>query len=354
MAEVSFWLDLFTPETWREAREADFAVSGFRQSRWATVQRIRPGDILLCYLIRASRWVGALEVVSEAFRDDSPLWRSDVFPCRLGVRPIVTLKPENGVPIRDMAGQLSFFRRGTSSRSWTGYLRGSPARMKSEDGQAVLAVLREAERHPQYRPLDPRLIRLAEERPARRVKPDVPRPQGSEHNRIQWLLLKLGSDMSLDVWVARNDRGRSWRGNRFADIPRIRAALPQQFDQQTNRVIEMIDVLWLEGNAIQCAFEVEHTTSIYSGILRMSDLVALQPNLDIKLYLVAPDERRHRVFEELNRPTFTTGRRALPKLCRFLPFSKLTEAVERHGLAVRYMKPDFIDSIAELFESAED
>src|SRR5690242_21750466 len=29
------------------------------------------------------------------------------------------------------------------------------------------------------------------------------------------------------------------------------------------------------------AFEVEHTTSVYSGILRMADLLALQPNMDI-------------------------------------------------------------------------
>jgi hypothetical protein len=39
--------------------------------------------------------------------------------------------------------------------------------------------------------------------------------------------------------------------------------------------IERIDVLWLKGRSIKRAFEVEHTTSIYSGILRMADLLAL-------------------------------------------------------------------------------
>ena len=48
--------------------------------------------------------------------------------------------------------------------------------------------------------------------------------------------------------------------------------------------IELIDVLWLQGNAIVAAFEVESTTSIYSGLLRMSDLVAMQPNLNIPLW----------------------------------------------------------------------
>jgi hypothetical protein len=53
-----------------------------------------------------------------------------------------------------------------------------------------------------------------------------------------------------------------------------RAILPKQFDPVTNRTIELIDVLWLDGNSIEAAFEIEGTTSIYSGILRMSDLLA--------------------------------------------------------------------------------
>src|SRR5207253_5167080 len=129
--------------------------------------------------------------------------------------------------------------------------------------------------------------------------------EASLHTGIQWLLLKLGSDMNLDVWVAKNDRGRSYNGQTFADLPRLKGSLPVQFDEATNRTIELIDVLWLRGNAIVAAFEVESTTSIYSGLLRMSDLLAMQPNLAIRLYLVAPDERREKVLTEVNRPTFS-------------------------------------------------
>jgi hypothetical protein len=101
------------------------------------------------------------------------------------------------------------------------------------------------------------------------------------HTEIQWSLLKLGNDMGLDVWVARNDRSRDWKGHHFTDLPRLRADLPLQFDEATNRTIELIDVLWLKGNAVVAAFEIESTTSIYSGLLRMSDLIAMQPNLNI-------------------------------------------------------------------------
>lgn len=55
-------------------------------------------------------------------------------------------------------------------------------------------------------------------------------------------------------------------------------------------------MLWLNRNAVVAAFEIENTTSIYSGLLRMAALVAMQPNLDIPLSMVAPDKRRQKVF----------------------------------------------------------
>lgn len=78
-------------------------------------------------------------------------------------------------------------------------------------------------------------------------------------------------------------------------------------------------MLWLKGNAVVAAFEIESTTSIYSGLLRMADLIAMQPNLNIPLYLVAPDERRQKVFAEVNRPTFSRLSPPLVELCRFVP-----------------------------------
>ena len=59
----------------------------------------------------------------------------------------------------------------------------------------------------------------------------------------------------------------------------MREALPRQFEPQVMSLIEHIDVLWLRGNRVEAAFEVEHTTAVYSGLLRMSDLISLHPNL---------------------------------------------------------------------------
>ena len=129
--------------------------------------------------------------------------------------------------------------------------------------------------------------------------------------------------------------------------------LPRQFDEATNRTIELIDVLWLNRDAIVAAFEVEHTTAIYSGLLRMSDLVSMQPNIKINLYMVAPDDRRDKVFTEINRPTFARLKPPLPKICKFIPYSELKKEIEQIGVRVRFMRPEFIDDIAESCEPEE-
>jgi hypothetical protein len=50
MAKRGYWLDLFTGTTWKELIEAGGSISGFSESRWNIVQKVRVGDYLLCYL----------------------------------------------------------------------------------------------------------------------------------------------------------------------------------------------------------------------------------------------------------------------------------------------------------------
>ena len=173
----------------------------------------------------------------------------------------------------------------------------------------------------------------------------------TSHTEIQWTLLKLGSDMGLTTWVARNDRGKSFRERPFAEIPRLVSEVPHQFNEAVQKTIELIDVLWLKKDAIVGAFEIESTTSIYLGLLRMSDLIAMQPNLSIPLYIVAPDERRAKVIEEINRPTFASLPRPMNKLCRYISFSDLVDAAGKNEAVVKCLPPEYVwDELAESCE----
>jgi hypothetical protein len=168
------------------------------------------------------------------------------------------------------------------------------------------------------------------------------------HTKIQWLLLKLGNDMGLDLWVANNDRNKVINGQRFTDLPRLKKTLPLTFDEETNKTIQLIDVLWLKQTSILAAFEIESTTSIYSGILRMADLIAMQPNINIPLYIVAPDARRAKVYSEINRPVFSNLPTPMNTICKYISFSALRSSIEKAGSMIKYLKPEFLDDIAEV------
>ena len=172
----------------------------------------------------------------------------------------------------------------------------------------------------------------------------------TDHTEVQSLLLKLGADMGFDVWVARNDRSRIFKGTKLGEMPRNKTELPVQFDEATNSTIELIDVLWLNGNQIVAAFEIESTTSIYSGLLRMADLVAMQPNINIPLFLVAPSARREKVFSEVNRPTFSRLSPKLYEACRYIAFDVLRDRIKQAEAFIKFLKPEFLRELSEACE----
>ncbi len=136
-------------------------------------------------------------------------------------------------------------------------------------------------------------------------------------------------------------------------MPRLIDSLPLQFDEATTRTVELIDVLWMRKNAIVAAFEIECTTSIYSGLLRMSDLIAMQPNLNIPLYIVAPDERREKVLAEVNRPTFSRLAPPMNQIYRYVSFSALRDWVPQMADMTGYLRPEFLEELSESCEVEE-
>ena len=122
--------------------------------------------------------------------------------------------------------------------------------------------------------------------------------------------------------------------------------LPLNYDDTTLRTVEQIDVLWLKGRSMSRAFEIEHTTAIYSGLLRMADLLALQPNMNIRLHIVAPSERRERVLREIRRPVFSRLERGpLHEQCSFLSYDSVTSLIETPHLS--HMSDTILDEYGE-------
>lgn len=349
---MSYYLDLFSPLTYAAFLKSDQKVSGFRSRQKNVAVRVQPGDILICYLTKQSSWIAALKVTSPLFEDNTPRFTAveDPFVLRFQVEPLVLLDPAQGIPIRESIiwDHLSFTKNHDSNGSgWTGPLRSSLKLLSDEDGSYLLQSLKNQSRQPVNYPFDPaqyaKYLVQAKTSSGGVVPVSVPEEhhlptsvvsddkEVRESIKVQALLAMIGEKMGFKIWLPRNDRNRvlqEWKPEN--DI--LLDTLPLNYDNLTIKTIEQIDVLWLKRRSIVRAFEVEHTTSIYSGILRMADLLALQPNMDIKLHIVAPEDRKEKVFAEIQRPVFSLLEKgALSQCCTYLSYDSVsTLSKEKH------------------------
>jgi type II restriction enzyme len=145
--------------------------------------------------------------------------------------------------------------------------------------------------------------------------------EDQSHTNIQGWLRDLGRALGFAVWIASNDRMRPYAGGRLSDGCLTR--LPEALEAgPAIDAVRLIDVIWLEGTGrVAAAFEVEHSTSIYSGIVRMLDLaLGMQDGMATSYFLVAPDRRENDVRAQFARPAFS---RVAELNLRYLPYSEL-------------------------------
>jgi len=140
------------------------------------------------------------------------------------------------------------------------------------------------------------------------------------HNEMQYHLLKIGASLGFDVTPASNDKSKSFNGQNFSFISMNK--FPElATDKDTQNTIKLIDVLWFQKdtNKIVGAFEVEKSTSIYSGILRLSDLHFSIGNGKEVFYIIIPDNREKDVIQQLNRPVIKNSKMNI----KYILFSEL-------------------------------
>lgn len=362
---MAYYLDIFSPETYEAFSKSDKTLSGFRLKKEHLAHKIKPGDKLICYITKLSRWIGILEVLSDCFKDSSPRFFEidDPFIVRFKVKPIAWLDKEKAIPIKEdeVWNTLSFTKDFSKSGSqWTGKLRSSLNKLEEDEGKYLESLILNQVGGGNLYPVDDneykkylsgkvhgstKTVSVVVPEDVEKTKVEIKDEDSVRLSiKIQALLAQIGEKMGFKVWIPKADRSRvlkEWNPeeNKLID------SLPLNYDEVTNKTIEQIDVLWLKKRFIVRAFEVEQTTSIYSGILRMADLLALQPNIKIKLHIVAPSERRDKVLDEIRRPVFSLLENPLSEICTFISYDSLYDlAKEKH---ISSMKDNVLDEYEE-------
>ncbi len=350
---MNYWSDLFTPETFEAFARSDRSISGFRESQRSMAERVGVGDKFICYMVRMSRWIGILHVLEGPFTDNTPIFvpDDDPFVVRFKVKSAVWLPLERTIPIHEpeVYSRLTFTRDVRPGGYWLGPLRRSLVNLNQEDGAFLESLLQRLQAEARTFPVDSeqydRALRRRIQRPDRSVVVSVPDDRVAPHEepadistdreslRVQAALCRIGEAMGFKIWLPMSDRSRvaeHWSGQPGVLLER----LPLNYDETTLDTIKRIDVLWLKGRAIRRAFEVEHSTAIYSGLLRMADLCALLPNINVSLHIVAPESRREKVFQEITRPVFSLLENSpLSERCTYLSYGSVEELGELEYLS---------------------
>jgi hypothetical protein len=237
---MAYYIDLFSPETREAFACSPRDVFGFRLRHKGIAERVKPGDLFICYLTRLSRWFGVLEVVEGPYIDNKPIFfpEDDPFVVRFRVRTLILLDHEKAIPIHhsEIWKGLSFTRNlDPRSLGWTAKVRGSLVRLDDADGQFLFdrlkAQLEGGIRYPLEEEDRRKLKTHTVTRPDKIVTVTVPddsisieiseqpiETEARESIRIQALIADIGASMGLSIWVPRADRGavlREWNRSRM-------------------------------------------------------------------------------------------------------------------------------------------
>jgi hypothetical protein len=335
-------------------------LSCLKHSLWgsksARFKRWQKGDYLV-FIVDKSL-AGFAEVSGEPFQSHEKVWDDGVFPYRIPVKFRYILSKNERIPILGEVREILVAQWG-NSYGWgilnQQLLTESPAERIinafSSRPNNLIQTQSSIEEYLDQADMQRRLNKTIKAIKAKRVSTEVaPLPpeksapeEDSEHSKAQNALIELGKITGCSVWVASNDKNRSYNGKILG--AQCLDKLPNMgLSDEASRKISLIDVIWIKQNAPIAAFEVETTTSIYSGILRMSDLISLVPALNVKLYIVAPKERQDRVVSELTRPTFK--RIGLNDYCKFIPLEELTKLLSKIEGLGGHIQPTIVDKIA--------
>lgn len=327
---------------------------GLWGSRSARFRDWQKGDGLV--FIVGKGLAGLTYVDGEPFVSRDKVWDNGLFPNRITIKFVHILDKSDRMPIlgrvRDALTDAWGVRYGWGILNQQ-LLPQEAGDVIVEELKAKPNALSKFQKELRERKEEAKLEREAAQKMRRPEKPKGEElVEGEEeeateeipmHSHIQHLLIQLGRAAGCSVWVPQGDRGRPVSKGTLGDEC-IKELPAMGLNEEAIRRISYIDVLWIRQNSPVSAFEIETTTSIYSGLLRMSDLLAVVPALRISLFVVAPEERQDRALRELARPTFS--KLGLSEYCKFVSAEKLKDLAKRVSGLTGHIQPTIVDTIA--------
>lgn len=167
------------------------------------------------------------------------------------------------------------------------------------------------------------------------------------HAQIQIALYLIGLQLGYRTWIAQNDKGIMFRQKRLCEYQGVVSDLRDErllsaFDESIQAAL-LIDCIWFKnGRLMPAVMEIEHSTGVRSGLLRMQKFKECFAPFPSRWVIVAPDADRDLVMRESQAPQFAN------LSAKFFPYSSVEEL---YSLCSRRkisgITEEFLDSFME-------
>lgn len=114
-----------------------FACAGFPDRNRKSLKQMNPGDRIIYYVTKHSKFMAAVEVIGEYFYSEEPIWDDpyDLWPHRIPTKPLVFIEScDKGVFIKDIWDDLEFIK---NKAKWGSQVQGSFRKLCEHDYDVI-------------------------------------------------------------------------------------------------------------------------------------------------------------------------------------------------------------------------
>lgn len=77
---------------------------------------LKIGDKLIFYSTGISKFIGIFEVSKPFYESTEKIWEDDVYPLRIGIKPVIIPQKDNWLDVKNMINDLEYF---TNKTQWS-------------------------------------------------------------------------------------------------------------------------------------------------------------------------------------------------------------------------------------------
>lgn len=241
-----YWLVTTSPENFKVDKETSgFTVQGLKERHKKTVMKFQPGDKVVYYINRISKFGAIATVISGYYHDDETrIWtdEEEIWPSRARSKPEIVLEDDELLDIKKLTKQLTFIK---DKDNWSLFVRGSIRPIPEEDYLLIESEMRKTLSRERITPKPERPLEgLKTESDYKEAITKLPLNSESLHDRIAEILQTVGSWMGFNT------------NTRFRITPESAYQL---------------DVAWLSGKNPEVAIEVQISGNIDSAIIKLRE-----------------------------------------------------------------------------------